>query len=141
MKKNYLSDLSEIQEMAKKLRTVNESITFAESYNGEYDDMGMEDDDMNGEESMGAENDMTPSVEPDETGEGSSALSKIPTEEPDPEEGLRETGEVDQIREIALRGMIKLCKNPEDDRYQALKKIFQFCDKAAENKDNENAQK
>jgi hypothetical protein len=65
---------------------------------------------------------------------------EIEPEEPDPEEGLRELGEVDQIREIALRGMIKLCKNPEDDRYQALKKIFQFCDKAAENKDKENPQ-
>ena len=35
--KNYLQDLNEIQEMARKLRSVNESINFAESYDGEYD--------------------------------------------------------------------------------------------------------
>ena len=71
--------------------------------------------------------------------EGEKDLAKMKgmEEEPDEEQGLRELSEVDQIREIALSGMIKLCKNPEDERYQALKKIFQFCDNAVESKDKE----
>ena len=43
--------------------------------------------------------------------------------------------EVDRIREIALIGMVKLCHNTEDPAYDALKKIFQFCDKANEKKE------
>ena len=63
------------------------------------------------------------------------------TNQPDPEpseeeKGLEEMGsEVDRIREIALRGMVKLCHNTEDPAYDALKKIFQFCDKANEKKE------
>jgi hypothetical protein len=54
----------------------------------------------------------------------------------DPEkEGMQELdkmGEIDRIREITLSGMHKLCKNPQDPKYQALKKIFQMCDKGVE---------
>lgn len=124
--KNYLQDLNEIQEMARKLRSVNESINFAESYDGEYD--------MDTDEAP----DASIPQEPDEMGqEGSVALRQAPTEEePSEEDGLREMGdEVDKIREIALRGMVKLCHNIEDPRYDALKKIFSFCDKAKETKD------
>ena len=82
---------------------------------------------------------MGPAIE-DGTAEGARDLSKMKPmedEKPTEEEGLMQLGEVDQIREIALRGMIKLCKNPEDAKYQALKKIFQICDKAVENTEKE----
>ena len=118
-KENYMKDLAAIQNMAGKIRTLNEAIQFGEEY---------EDEPM-GDEPMGME---------DQCVDGECDLSKMKGKEPTEEDGLRELGEVDQIREIALRGMIKLCKNPEDERYQALKKIFQFCDKAAETKDKEN---
>jgi hypothetical protein len=131
-KKEYFDTLNSIQEMVSHVRTLNEAIQFGD----EYDDA-----DMAGTEAQdNPEQEMPMSPEGNDFAEGGKALGKIDAEEPDPEEGLRELGEVDQIREIALRGMIKLCKNPEDDRYQALKKIFQFCDKAAENKDKENPQ-
>ena len=95
-----------------------------------------------GDEMQQGQEEMPMSPDGQDFAEGGKALGKMEMgdEEPDPEQGLRELGEVDQIREIALKGMIKLCKTPEDDRYQALKKIFQFCDKAAENKDKENPQ-
>lgn len=131
-KKEYFDTLNSIQEMVSHVRTLNEAIQFGD----EYDDADM----AGAEAQAGPEQEMPMSPEGDDFAEGGKALGKIDAEEPDPEEGLRELGEVDQIREIALRGMIKLCKNPEDDRYQALKKIFQFCDKAAENKDKENLQ-
>lgn len=125
MKKElYRKDLEKIQDMAGKIRTINEGIRFNEEF-GDEDSMqyDMPQDDA--------------PVEPDEIASGEGNLANMKAEEPTEEDGLRELGEVDQIREIALRGMIKLCKTPEDERYQALKKIFQFCDKAAETKDKE----
>lgn len=127
MKNNvkHYSDLEEIQGIVGQIRGLNEAVTFSEDFDepqAEYDE----------EPSM-------PMGEPAEElpvggdVEGGKDLSKLQPEAPDEEDGLRELGdEVDSIREIALKGMIKLCKNPEDERYQALKKIFQFCDKAAE---------
>jgi len=130
-KKEYFDTLNAIQEMVSHVRTLNEAIRFGDEY----------DDEMGGEMQQGQE-EMPMSPDGQDFAEGGKALGKMNMDdaEPDPEQGLRELGEVDQIREIALKGMIKLCKTPEDDRYQALKKIFQFCDKAAENKDKENPQ-
>ena len=124
-KKEYAKELKDIQEMASSIRTLNESIRFGEEYDEDYEGMAPE------------EQEIPTSPDGKDFAEGGAKLGNMEPEEPDPEEGLRELGEVDQIREIALRGMIKLCKNPEDDRYQALKRIFTFCDKAAENKDKD----
>lgn len=119
-KENYIKDLKEIQGMVGKIKTINEAIQFGEDF---------DETDYN-EEPIAPEDEVQP--EPDETTDAQVDLAKMKGEEPTEEDGLRELGEVDTIREIALKGMIKLCKNPEDERYQALKKIFQFCDKAAE---------
>lgn len=124
-RKEYEKALKDIQEMASNIRTLKETISFGEDYDEDYEGM------------TPGEEEMPTSPDGKDFAEGGAKLGNMEPEEPDPEEGLRELGEVDQIREIALRGMIKLCKNPEDDRYQALKKIFQFCDKAAENKDKD----
>lgn len=121
-KKEHFKELESIENMVSHIRTINESIQFGEDFD-EEEPMG----DFPEGEAAGAADLAKMNAEPD----------AMPKDEPDPEQGMRELGEVDQIREIALRGMIKLCKNPEDDRYQALKKIFQFCDKAAENKEKE----
>ena len=47
---------------------------------------------------------------------------------------------VNQIREIALKGMVALCKTPEDPQYEVLKQIFNYCDKANKKKSEEQAQ-
>ena len=126
-RKEYEKTLKDIQDMASNIRTMNESIRFGDDFNEDFEGVSPEE--------------MPTSPDGKDFAEGGQKLGNMEMDnEPDPEEGLRELGEVDQIREIALRGMIKLCKNPEDDRYQALKKIFQFCDKAAENKDKEQQQ-
>lgn len=136
-KEQYMNALNEIQGMIGKVKTINEAIQFNED---------------NFDSEFGGEETPEPETEPvtagaeqpvgaeggDEVVTGGVNLDKMKPEEPTEEDGLRELGEVDTIREIALKGMIKLCKNPEDERYQALKKIFQFCDKAAESKDKEN---
>lgn len=127
-KKEYFDALESINQMVSSVKTLNEAIRFGDEY---------DDSEFGGQGAPEEEMPMSP--EGNDFAEGGKALDKLDAE-PDPEQGLRELGEVDQIREIALKGMIKLCKTPEDDRYQALKKIFQFCDKAAENKDKENPQ-
>ena len=39
---------------------------------------------------------------------------------------------VDDIRKKSLKGMAALAENPDDERYQLLKKIWQICDKKPE---------
>lgn len=112
MKKDYMKSLEEINRMTSRLRSINESIDFAADYDGEFDDV--ED---------------TPAADASSEGRKESA----PSEDA---KGLEEFGdEVDQIREIALKGMIRLCRRTEDPAYDTLKKIFQFCDKANDRKD------
>ena len=127
----HYSDLEEIQGIVGKIRNINEAVNFQEDFEDEVQP------EVPAEEPAVAEPaPVEPPIEGD--AEGGMDLAKIQPEEPSEEDGLRELGdEVDAIREIALKGMIKLCKNPEDERYQALKKIFTFCDKAAEVKKEE----
>ena len=138
-KRNLLKEINETLEIFGKASNLNEAVTFAENYNGEYDDFDETPEDGEPSEmAPQAEEDSVPQAEPDEVGkEGSAPLKSAPVEEPSEEEkGLEEMGsEVDRIREIALRGMVKLCHNTEDPAYDALKKIFQFCDKANEKKE------
>ena len=138
-KRNLLKEINETLEIFGKDSNLNEAVTFAENYNGEYDDFDETPEDGEPSEmAPQAEEDPVPQAEPDEVGkEGSAPLKSAPVEEPSEEKkGLEEMGsEVDRIREIALRGMVKLCHNTEDPAYDALKKIFQFCDKANEKKE------
>ena len=65
-------------------------------------------------------------------------------DEPAPEVGNEKTLEhhgdsgmdvmafVDDIRKKSLKGMAQLADNPDDERYQLLKKIWQICDKKPE---------
>lgn len=138
-KRNLLKEINETLEIFGKASNLNEAVTFAENYNGEYDDFDETPEDGEPSEmTPQTEEEPVPQTEPDEVGkEGSAPLKSAPVEEPSEEEkGLEEMGsEVDRIREIALRGMVKLCHNTEDPAYDALKKIFQFCDKANEKKE------
>ncbi len=137
--KKYYNDLTKIRDMVGHIRTISEAIAFNEDEYGYDEGEGQEPAPQQEEMPAPEEQDMGPAIE-DGTAEGARDLSKMKPmedEKPTEEEGLMQLGEVDQIREIALRGMIKLCKNPEDAKYQALKKIFQFCDKAVENTDKE----
>ena len=47
---------------------------------------------------------------------------------------------VENIREMALRGMISLCKNTENPQYDLLKKIFLLIDRSNDKKDEEYSQ-
>ena len=54
-------------------------------------------------------------------------------EEPVAEEsGMDVMAFVDDIRKKSLKGMAQLADNPDDERYQLLKKIWQICDKKPE---------
>lgn len=138
-KRDLLKEINETLEIFGKASNLNEAVTFAENYDGEYDDFDETPEDGEASEmTPQTEEEPVPQTEPDEVGkEGSAPLKSAPVEEPSEEEkGLEEMGsEVDRIREIALRGMVKLCHNTEDPAYDALKKIFQFCDKANEKKE------
>lgn len=138
-KRDLLKEINETLEIFGRASKLNEAVNFAENYNGEYDDFDETPEEEKPSEIVPqAEEEPVPQAEPDEVGkEGSTPLKSAPVEEPSEEEkGLEEMGsEVDRIREIALRGMVKLCHNTENPAYDALKKIFQFCDKANEKKE------
>ena len=60
---------------------------------------------------------------------------EMPEEEPvekEEEPDMDVMAFVDDIRKKSLRGMAKLADNPDDERYQLLKKIWQICDKKPE---------
>ena len=125
MGKNYMNELENIQSLLNRVKQLNESVLYNEEYDNFEDDM--------------MEPEMSEEM-PDEEGQEMGAeISKVGTEE----EGmaqLDEMGAIDQIREITLKGMTKLCKTPEDAQYQALKKIFQMCDKAVDTEAKEQQQ-
>ena len=128
MKRNeqYLNELATIQRILNKINTLNEAIMFEDDFEDQYP---QEDPQM-----QGTEEGMPQEGVPQGDEEG--AAGAQPMEKMDPEkEGmaeLDEMGEIDKIREITLSGVHKLCQNPQDPKYQALKKIFQLCDKGVE---------
>ena len=54
------------------------------------------------------------------------------TEERHEDAGMDVMAFVDDIRKKSLKGMAQLADNPDDERYQLLKKIWQICDKKPE---------
>lgn len=127
MKKNYINELESIQNLLNKVRTINESVLYNEEYDNFEDDM------------MEPEIDSEEIPQDEEGAEMGSEMEHVGTEEEGMAE-LDEMGAIDQIREITLKGMTKLCKTPEDAQYQALKKIFQMCDKAVDTEAKEQQQ-
>lgn len=124
MKKDFTKDFDEITKMCNIIRSprkLNEAISFSDEYDDE--EMPVQDADprMNGANGNGnmppTDTDMSDEEMAANTPEGSQAIN--------------------QIREIALKGMVRLCHSPEDPVYETLKKIFQFCDKAVTEKANE----
>ena len=118
-KKNYLNELHSIENMLGKVRSLNEAMAF----DSEYDEMDPE--------MMGQDEAQEMSAEDEAGNEQAQDMSNMNPEEKGMEE-LDEMGEIDKIREITLSGMHKLCKEPQNPQYQALKKIFQMCDKGVD---------
>lgn len=107
MKKNVIQEnIKKLKNISSKLpKTINEAINFNED-----DDMDMIDDEPMEYEPMGDE----------------------PMEEPQADNGMDVMAFVDDIRKKSLKGMAQLADNPDDERYQLLKKIWQICDKKPE---------
>jgi hypothetical protein len=107
MKKNVIQEnIKKLKNISSKLpKTINEAINFNED-----DDMDMMDDEPMEYEPMGDE----------------------PMEEPQADNGMDVMAFVDDIRKKSLKGMAQLADNPDDERYQLLKKIWQICDKKPE---------
>ena len=107
MKKNVIQEnIKKLKNISSKLpKTINEAINFNED-----DDMNMMDDEPMEYEPMGDE----------------------PMEEPQADNGMDVMAFVDDIRKKSLKGMAQLADNPDDERYQLLKKIWQICDKKPE---------
>lgn len=131
MKQNYMKGLNEIQGMIGSIRSINEAVSFKDD---EMDTQAMNPDEAPIDEPQASQ------PEGDEMAAASRNLSKMPMDKGDEEdEALSSMDEVDTIRELCLKGMVKRCHNVEDPGYEALKKILQMCDKAMEPKDDNNA--
>lgn len=107
MKKNTIkNNIKHLETISSRMpKTINEAINFNED-----DDMDMMDDELMGDEPMSDE----------------------PMEEPQADTGMDVMAFVDDIRKKSLKGMAQLADNPDDERYQLLKKIWQICDKKPE---------
>lgn len=128
MKRDFTKDFGEIQEMCSKIRTINESLAYADEYDEEPEG-GFEEQNFGEEQAQQApveQPDMQPGAEEDpEDAEIQSELQE-------------DDSPINMIREIALKGMVRLCKTPEDPQYEVLKKVFTMIDKANDKKNEEN---
>ena len=105
MKKTVKKNISEMQNLVKNMpKTINEVLSF----NGADEELEGYDEEMPEEE------------------------SEEIAEEPKEEAGMDVMAFVDDIRKKSLKGMASLAENPDDERYQLLKKIWQICDKKPE---------
>ena len=135
-KKQYQQDLMDIKNISNAIRKMNEGIMFED----EYDELGsMEQEPIPGEEAVPA-GEEAPVDEPNAQAveAGAEAQANIKDVKPE-DQGMAELdkmGELDQIREITLKGMLKFSNQPEHPQFQALQKIFQLCNKAVEPKEN-----
>ena len=104
MKKTVKKNITEMQNLVKNMpKTINEMINFE----GENDELEYDDE-------------MTDTDE---------VLGKNAGDEQKEEGGMDVMAFVDDIRKKSLKGMASLADNPDDERYQLLKKIWQICDK------------
>ena len=123
-KTKYQKDLMDIQNISNTIRKMNEGVMFED----EYDELG----------SMEQEPQPMNEPEPQDVETGAEAQANIKDVKPE-DQGMAELdkmGELDQIREITLKGMLKFSNQPEHPQFQALQKIFQLCNKAVEPKEN-----
>lgn len=103
-KKTINENIQQMKKVSSKMpKTINEAINFGEQ---PYE----EDDELMGDDMVD---------EPE-------------TQEEPEEKGMDVMQFVDDIRKKSLRGMAQLADNPDDERYQLLKKIWQICDKKPE---------
>ena len=152
MKKSVKKNIHEVTRIAEKMpRTLNEAI---------YEDFGdiTEDEELqqeplkhmpgnvSGTEQMPAQEPMQQPEQPSEPeapiqdvpgAEGEAPVADAPVSGDMPEDkgegdALNVEQFVDDIRKKSLRGMAQLAENPDDERYQLLKKIWQICDKKPE---------
>lgn len=135
-KTKYQKDLMDIQNISNTIRKMNEGIMFEDEYD-ELGGMEQEPQPMNEPEPT-AEAEPMNEPEPQDVETGAEAQANIKDVKPE-DQGMAELdkmGELDQIREITLKGMLKFSNQPEHPQFQALQKIFQLCNKAVEPKEN-----
>lgn len=110
MKKNSLKEnINHLRNISSKMpKTINEAINFEEN-----DDLDMMDNEPVEDEPIDA------------------AAEEAPIEKHE-DSGMDVMAFVDDIRKKSLKGMAQLADNPDDERYQLLKKIWQICDKKPE---------
>lgn len=110
MKKTFITELRDIKTLVDKVKTLNESLSFADEYgdDNQYSDGGQYD---------GADEDNGYECEDSDMGLDSSIT--------------------DEIREMALKGLVALGKNTENPQYEVLKKIFLMVDKVNDKKQDE----
>ena len=99
MKKTVKKNINEMKDLVKSMpKTINEVLSFEGN-----DDMAEYEDEV-------GEADIEPEEEPVHEDEGKMDVAAF----------------VDDIRKKSLKGMASLAENPEDERYQLLKKIWQI---------------
>ena len=116
MKKDFTADFSEIKKMTDTIRsfgTLNESISFSDEYegmNGEPEDEPINDDFEVGMDGKG---------DPKQAEQ-----HEIASQSEDPD------SYISKIRELTLKGLLALASDPLSPKYEILRQIFQYIDKA-----------
>jgi hypothetical protein len=118
-KKDFTADFADIKEMTDKIRSfdrLNESINFNDEYQ-EEENVPAEpvDEPVDGEVEVGLDGKMD-SKEAEQ--------KEIANQSEDPD------SYISKIRELTLKGLLALSSEPQSPRYEILRQIFQYIDKA-----------
>lgn len=115
-KKEHNNTVAEINSMIKRVRNLNESLSFENLDNDIQDEPSDDDFDFTDDKEEKVD---------------------MPSKEMESNIDDEELSDIDRIREIALKGMVRLIKQSNTPEYETLKKIFQFCDKVNNEKEDE----
>lgn len=110
MKKNMIERITKLS--SKMPKTLNEALNFNEQ--------PYEEDDMNFEDKNGVEEPM-----------------EQPVEEPKTDYSQKARKLIDDIRKMSLKAMAELADTPQAPEYESLKRIWQLCDKAVNEKEEQ----
>ena len=117
-KRDFTADFADIKEMTDKIRSfgaLNESINFNDEYQEENVPAEPVDEPVEGEVEVGLDGKMDPKEAEQE---------EIANQSEDPD------SYISKIRELTLKGLLALSSEPLSPRYEILRQIFQYIDKA-----------
>ena len=126
-KKQYMTELKQIQSMTNRIRTINESMSFADEYDDDDFEYGQDGEPQDAPAPEGMEQ---PQPHQQEVPGPQGAQPQQQEEAPKDENISKYDERITKIREACLDGLKQYQHNVDSEIYQFFKKVFLLADKA-----------